>query len=96
MLLICCCVLPIFAADLRAAEKISTSIWDLNTGKRIQTFFGHNRPVTTVAFSPDGSNILTGSVTSELRLWDAVTGKQIQAFQGYGSTAALAFLQHEL
>ncbi len=67
--------------DLRLRPNISASLWALSSGKRIQTFQGHNRPVTAVAFSPDGSNILTASVTQELRLWEPLTGKQVGTFQ---------------
>ena len=85
------------AARLRGpfgvASHVSARLWDVSTGKLIQTFEGYNPPVTAMAFSPDGSNILTGSATQELRLWDTATGKQIQTFQiGFGSdVTALVF-----
>jgi WD40 repeat protein len=64
----------------QAAQDVSARLWEASTGKLIRTFEGHNRPVTAIAFSPDGSKILTGSITDELRLWDTATGKQIQRF----------------
>jgi WD40 repeat protein len=38
---------------------------------------GHTHWVTSVAFSPDGSRIVSGSDDKTIRLWDATTGEQI-------------------
>ena len=34
----------------------------------------HEGPVTSAAFSPDGTRIVTASDDSTARLWDAATG----------------------
>lgn len=65
---------------------VSATLWDVASGKSLQTFRGHNRPVTAMAFSPDGTRILTGSMTREIILWDTATGSQIKSFTP-GSTA---------
>jgi len=81
----------------RAAQDVSARLWDTETGKLIRTFVGHNRPVTVITFSPDGSRIVTGSITDELRVWDVASGNQVNAFKaphdvGYvGMTGALEF-----
>jgi WD40 repeat protein len=36
-----------------------------------------------VAFSPDGSYALSGSLDTTLRLWDVATGKEIRSFAGH-------------
>jgi WD40 repeat protein len=47
---------------------------------------GHSRPVISVAFSPDGKRVLTGSFDKTARLWDAETGKEIRSFVGHTDT----------
>ncbi|MFH1268698.1 MAG: WD40 repeat domain-containing protein, partial [Planctomycetota bacterium] len=47
-------------------------IWDAETGKEILTLAGHSQAITTVAFSPDGRSVLTGSRDGTLIIWLAV------------------------
>ncbi|KAK6995728.1 WD40-repeat-containing domain protein [Favolaschia claudopus] len=46
---------------------------------------GHIRPVTSVACSPDGQLIISGSYDSTLQLWQASSGAPVgEPLQGYG------------
>jgi len=49
----------------------------------IRTFTGHISPVRSVAFSPDGTRVLTGSDDQTAKLWDARTGICIRTFTGH-------------
>ena len=60
-------------------------LWDVQTGKLLQTFRRHTDLVNGVAFSPDGKWVLTASFDRTARLWDAVTGEQVQVFKGHAS-----------
>ena len=41
------------------------------------TLTGHSREVTSVAYSPDGIRIISGSADNTVKVWDAATGKEV-------------------
>ncbi|KAK3364018.1 hypothetical protein B0T25DRAFT_587633 [Lasiosphaeria hispida] len=51
----------------------------------LQTFEGHNGLVQSVAFSPDGSRIASGSHDRTIRIWDARSGKEVQKLEGHSN-----------
>ncbi|HPA18596.1 MAG TPA: protein kinase [Verrucomicrobiae bacterium] len=62
-------------------------LWELATAKCLRTFEGHENPVYSVAFSPDGHYILSGSAEGR-RLWEATSGECLRIFTGgYGPIA---------
>lgn len=49
-----------------------------------QTIFaGHNKGVYSVVFSPDGTQVLTGSYDGIVRLFDSQSGQEIREFTGH-------------
>ena len=48
--------------------------WDVNTGTLKNTIMGDTHRVNSVAFSPDGNTLATGSEDTTIRLWDVNTG----------------------
>ena len=45
---------------------------------------GHTHSVTSVAYSPDGSHIVSGSQDKTIRVWNAATGQCVAGpFQGH-------------
>jgi WD40 repeat protein len=79
------------------------SLWDLASGKIVQTFQGHTEPAWQVAFSPDGTEAATvaaaialefkPSTDNSIRLWDIASGKQVQRFDipGYEGAISMQF-----
>ncbi|KAH6641786.1 hypothetical protein F5144DRAFT_643434 [Chaetomium tenue] len=58
----------------------------------LQTFEGHGRPVSSVAFSSDSSRIASGSDDSTIRIWDAKLGKEVRKLEGHDSSiSSVAF-----
>ncbi len=49
----------------------------------------HEKPVQTVAFSPDGSRVVTASSDGTARLWDAKTGASLLTLKGHTNWAKL-------
>ena len=60
-------------------------LWDIGTGKRKMTLFGHTHWVFSLAFSPDGKTLASGSVDSDIRLWDPHTGEPKKTLTGHGN-----------
>ncbi len=59
-------------------EGKTLCVWDVATGIKKQEFKGHSDSVNSVAFSPDGKTLASGSYDDTIRLWDANSGEHIQ------------------
>ncbi|HUT45541.1 MAG TPA: protein kinase, partial [Sedimentisphaerales bacterium] len=69
--------------DLRGWE------WDhLNhiSDQAFMTLHGHTDRVYSVAISPDGKRIFSGSKDDTIKVWDAATGNELMTFRGHKSS----------
>jgi WD40 repeat protein len=49
----------------------------------IRKFIGHTGAVENVAFTPDGTRLVTASQDTTARVWDVATGKELVTFTGH-------------
>jgi WD40 repeat protein len=80
--------------SLRAwdAERGTVCVWDAESGQLLQRLEGHEKGVSSIAFSPDGRHIATASYDGTIRLWDLDRGLQVQCLTGHrGEIAGIAF-----
>ncbi|HTU16650.1 MAG TPA: serine/threonine-protein kinase, partial [Gemmataceae bacterium] len=55
---------------------------------------GHQGPIWSVAFSPDGAVLATGSDDTTLRLWDPSSGRQTEVLSGHGGAVLAVAYAH--
>jgi WD40 repeat protein/tRNA A-37 threonylcarbamoyl transferase component Bud32 len=73
-------------------EDNTIKIWNVNTGAKAGALTGHTDLVTSVAFSPDGRRVLSGSFDGTMRLWDVSKQEPIRDFQRHtGWVTCVAF-----
>lgn len=50
-------------------DSFDIHIWSVQTGQLLDQLAGHEGPVSTLAFSPDGSTLVSGSWDRTVRIW---------------------------
>jgi len=58
-----------FLGDSEYNKGVSMRLWEVETGRLLQTFSNHANDVNDVAFSPDGKWIASGSSDFSVQLW---------------------------
>ena len=77
---------------LAVATSIGIWLYDTAIGQEIALLAGHADAVLSIAFSPDGTTLASGSWDETVRLWDAVTGKSRRVLTGHeGRVTSVAF-----
>ncbi len=74
----------VFSSDgtLATASDDNIKLWDVATGNAA-ILGGHTRDVTSVAFSRDGTLLVSGSDDDTVKLWDVVTRTNTATFAGH-------------
>ena len=68
-----------------SSGDLTTTLWDARTGKPNVVLRGHKEGVTSVAFSPDGGRVLTGSFENRGMVWETATGKRVASTGLHGN-----------
>ncbi len=58
--------------------------WERQLHSELKTLRGHSGAVSSVAFSPDGRRIVTGSYDHTAKVWEADTFKELLTLGGHG------------
>lgn len=69
-------------------------LWDVTTGQPREGLIKHDWAIATIAFSPDGSLVISLGIDGKARLWDVVSGKSQEGksvFDFPGNVSAIAF-----
>ena len=56
----------------------------------LRTLHGHSGTVESVAFSPDGKQVVSASSDETIKIWDLSIGRGVQTIGGYPSNAAFS------
>ncbi len=66
-------------------------LWDVSTGRELQTLQGHLAGVNNISFSPDGKTLASASSDNTVRIWDIATGKTLKILQGHLEALDVSF-----
>ena len=65
-------------ARLATANGETVRIWETASGRELHVLEGHTGLVPTVAWSPDGLQLASGSDEETIRIWDVINGRESQ------------------
>jgi WD40 repeat protein len=72
-----------------SAEADAILLHSTTSGILEQTYLGHQNFVTSIAWSPDGTRIVSGASDQTIRMWDAATGNQVMLLEQPTNTAII-------
>jgi WD40 repeat protein/serine/threonine protein kinase len=70
-------------------------LWDTTTWQCVLHLHGHKNSMLTLCFSPDGSQLVSGSMDQTARLWHTVTGELVAVLRGHVGQVCEAFFNPE-
>jgi WD40 repeat protein len=74
-----------------SAGDSTVRVWDLDPRAPVPVLRGHTRSIYSVAYSPDGRWLASGSWDAKVRLWDAQTGEPCATLPHPGYVPSLAY-----
>lgn len=81
------------AADVRPYRLAEVFAENPPAPPAVREFIGHRAPVLSVAFSPDGTRLVSCGVDNAVLVWDVAAGKLLKTMRGHaGQVRAVRFL----
>jgi WD40 repeat protein len=62
---------------------MARSLWSVAEGRPVAELEGHRGRVNSLAFSPDGTLLVSGSDDDDVRLWTVATGRLAKTLRGH-------------
>ena len=82
----------LFAAAGEAGLFGEVRQWSVAERKLLRVLEGHSDAIYSVALSPDGNILATGSYDQKIKLWDVASGQELNTLSGHnGAVFGLAF-----
>ena len=75
-----------------SSDSFEVFLWSVQTGKLLDVLAGHEGPISSLAFSPTGNQLASGSWDKSIRIWN-VFGRShaVEPFQTSSDVLAVAF-----
>jgi WD40 repeat protein len=94
----CVAFSPVVGSNMLASGSIHgiISLWDVGRSETkpqlLRELQGHSDYIDSLAFSPDGSQLISGSYDKTVRLWNVTNGKLLKTLTGHsGHVTSVAF-----
>lgn len=62
------------------------TFWDPGSGRALRTVAAHRDWIYSVAVSPNGRTVMTGSRDNTVRVWNAATGEEVSRLRGHSDS----------
>jgi len=67
----------------RLEDKAAIRLWDFHSARVVGLLRGHTNVVNALAFSRDGSRLLSGGADATVRVWDVQSMRALHEFHGH-------------
>ncbi|KAJ3535234.1 hypothetical protein NM688_g7006 [Phlebia brevispora] len=75
-----------------SADSFEVFLWSVQTGKLLDVLSGHEGPISSLAFSPTGNLLASGSWDRSVRVWNVFARSHaVEPYQLSGDVLAVAF-----